>query len=279
VKKWPNLFIVGAGKSGTTSLHHYLKDVPDIYLSPVKEPDYFSKSKISEEKYHELFKNAKDEKIIGESSTSYFTDPEVPHLIYEKVPDAHILISLRNPIDKIYSRYLMLKEDGVFQTSFHEHVKDQQKYIKTKKKKGIQFGLYYDDVKRYLDVFGKDQVKIIIFEEWVKDPKPTLNEILKFLGVSTTLDNFKTVIYNPYVKYQGKTAERIYKNSLVRKIAQIFLSLTYREFLKQKFLITRYSKPTMDEKDREELKKFFYDDVQKLQTLLGRELPWKDFNT
>jgi len=289
VKKWPNFFIVGSGKAGTSSLYYYLKNISGIYMSPVKEPNYFSINTVpenhpflkpirSDEKYLELFENVNDEKIIGEASTSYFADPQAPHLIYEKVPNARILISLRNPIEKVYSTHLMLKRQGTFQTSFHERVVDLRKNIKSGKKTGMQGGLYYNYVNRYLDVFGKDQVKIIIFEEWIKDPRPTIKEILKFLGIKDTLNNFQNVIRNPYREERGQIAKYIRESSLVSKIARLFLSSLSRKSLKRKFLL-KTKKPTMNEKDREELKKFFYDDVQKLQTLLGRELPWQDFST
>ncbi len=290
MSRWPNFFIVGAGKSGTSSLNRYLKDIPGIYMSPVKEPNYFSINFVfenapnpkpirSEEKYLNLFANAKDEKILGEASTPYLEDPEVPHLIYEKIPDARILISLRNPIEKVYSGYLMWKNRKRISDDFHEYV---QKELKRKDPQNIKrkyLGLYYDNVKRYLEVFGIDQVKIIIFEEWVKDPKPTLNEILKFLGSTETLNNFKNVIYNPYRETRGPIAQYIRKNWLVKKTARLFLSSSSRKSLGRKLYIKNEKKPKMNKNDREELKKFHYDDVQKLQTLLGRELPWEDFQT
>ena len=233
----------------------------------------------SEEKYLKLFAKAKDEKILGEASVTYLRDPEAPHLIYEKTPGARILISLRNPIEKVYSGYLMLKRNKRVSEDFHEYVQRILKKKNPQIKKRSLYGFYYYDVKRYLEVFGTDQVKIIIFEEWVKDPKPTLNEILKFLGSTETLNNFKNVIYNPYRGTRSPIKQYIRKNWLVKKTARLFLSSSSRESLARKLFVKNEKKPKMNKNDREELKKFHYDDVQKLQTLLGQELPWEDFQT
>jgi len=290
VKKWPNFFIVGSGKAGTSSLYNYLNDIPGIYMSPVKEPRYFSKQRNfpenhsvlnptqGEEKYLRLFENVKDEKIIGEA-TPYLKNPKAPYLIFEKVPNASILITLRNPIEKVYSEYLMKKRNERISANFHEYVQTGLDDTNPKNRYGIFRGLYYDDVKRYLDVFGKDQVKIIIFEEWIKDPKPTLNEILKFLGLTgTSLDNFQNITHNPYREKAGPIAEYIRKNSLVLKTAQRFLSSSSCRSFSRKYLRGRIKeKPRMNEIDRQTLTKFFYDDVQKLKKHLGRELPWEEF--
>jgi len=108
--RWPNFFIVGTGKAGTTSLYEYLKQVPGIFMSPEKEPNYFSHVAIHKDdphrfmirdkkKYLELFKNVKNEKIIGEATPTYFRDPNAAYLIHKVSPNAKILITLRNPID------------------------------------------------------------------------------------------------------------------------------------------------------------------------------------
>ena len=107
---WPNFFIVGAAKAGTTSLYQYLKQIPGIYMSPVKEPHYFSRRVIPDdhhyrpirdkEKYLSLFKKVNNEKVVGEASPTYLRDPEAPRLIHQVSPNARILISLRDPIER-----------------------------------------------------------------------------------------------------------------------------------------------------------------------------------
>ena len=99
MNKWPNFFIVGAPRAGTTSLYEYLKNTPDVYLSKIKEPYYFSSFKhlqkpkhpfLKKEKYLALFKKVKNEIAIGEASTGYLWDPKTPFLIHELLPKSKI---------------------------------------------------------------------------------------------------------------------------------------------------------------------------------------------
>lgn len=117
MEKWPNFFLVGVSKAGTTSLYNHLKDVPEIFMSPRKESHYFSRKILpinhserpirNKKKYLKLFKNVSQEPIIGDASATHLSDPDAPKLIHEISPHAKILISLRDPVDRAYSAYLM----------------------------------------------------------------------------------------------------------------------------------------------------------------------------
>ena len=111
-KAIPNLFIIGAMKSGTTSLHEYLNEHPDIFMSNVKEPGYFAECMNYYPKdlawYESLFKEAKGEMIIGESSTNYTKLPictDVVNKIWEFNPDARFIYVMRDPIKRVISHY------------------------------------------------------------------------------------------------------------------------------------------------------------------------------
>ena len=115
--RWPNLFLVGAAKAGTTSLYDALARNPAIFMSPVKEPHYFSRIEPSPERraffphvadeasYLELFDGAADEELLGEASTSYLWEPGTAERIREQSPRARILIMLRDPVERAYSQY------------------------------------------------------------------------------------------------------------------------------------------------------------------------------
>src|SRR5882672_9220913 len=115
--KLPNFFIVGAPKAGTTSLYYYLSHHPEVFMSPVKEPNFFSYDETVKqnlyhkekgvgkfEEYRQLFASSNGHhKAIGEASVSYLFYPSVPQRIHELVPKAKIIISLRNPVERAYS--------------------------------------------------------------------------------------------------------------------------------------------------------------------------------
>jgi len=290
MKNWPNFYIVGASKCGTTSLYQYLKKIPGIYMSAEKEPNYFSVTTVpensyalpirNEKKYLSLFKNVKDEKIIGEATTTYLEDPKAAELIHQISPNAKILISLRDPIERLFSNYLMHEGIGRTKKSFHEVIENELKneFDNYKYELKLKRSLYSESVKRYIDTFGKDKVKIIIFEEFVKDTTSTIEEILKFLGLICKIKNSEFKTYHPDSIARGKISANIQRNMLIRKLAKSgIIPISARRFLRNKVLLKKRSMPKIDDIDRKKLMKFFYDDVQKLKKILNRELPWNDF--
>ena len=288
MEKWPNFFIVGAPKAGTTSLYEYLKNIPGIYMPPKKEPHYFSYTSLSNDsiikpirdkkKYLKLFANAKDEKIIGDASTSYLADPKAAELIHEVSPHAHILISLRDPVEAIFSGYLMQKRNLGFKTSFLDEV---QKGLNQDEFLGgglnLPSRLYSKQIERYFDIFDSKQIKIIIFEEWIKNTKAIVQEILKFLGLKLLLDDFNKIVYNEYEISRGKLLSKIRTNNQLSMISKRILPQPTRTFLRYKFFVKKSVKPKMEKEDRDFLIRFYRDDVNKLQTLLGSKLPWVNF--
>jgi len=290
MKIWPNFYIVGGPKCGSTSLYEYLKKIPGIYMSTEKEPNYFSSATVSEnspalpirseKKYLNLFKNVKNEKIIGEATPTYLADPKAAELIHQISPNAKILISLRDPIERLFSNYLMYNGVGRIKKSFHEVIENELKYEfdNCEYELKLERSLYSESVKRYIDTFGNDQVKIIIFEEFVKDTTSTIEEILKFLGLSYQIKNFENNIFNPDSIARGKISAGIIRNMMLRKLAKSgIIPISTRRFLRNKVLLKKRSIPKMDDVDRKILVKFFYEDVQKLEKILDRELPWNDF--
>ena len=287
MERWPNFFIVGAPKAGTTSLYRYLNKIPQIYMSPYKEPTYFSPNyprnvglKVIQEKeeYLELFLNAKDAIVAGEASTSYLWDPETPQLIHEIVPHARIISILRDPVERAYSHYLMHVRNGLEKLSFHEAIeKNIQEHDPRSSSRYLEAGLYHLQIKRYVDIFSHNQVKILIFEEFIQNPKSALEEVLKFIGINFELKDFEGEVHNPFAIARGPVIQYIFGNIITRKIAKKLISPSRREFLREKILFKKLPKPRMNQEDKETLIKFYRDDVEKLQTLLGRKLPWPNF--
>jgi len=132
---WPNFFIVGASRSGTTSLYKYLKAIPSVYMSPVKEPGYFAQPRIPERaeylklfdggihdkcEYLKLFEGVKDEVAVGEASTNYLWRPEAASRIHDTVPDARIIISLMTLTCAEETHYHNFLPDQSLQHSIHK---------------------------------------------------------------------------------------------------------------------------------------------------------------
>jgi hypothetical protein len=189
---WPNFFIVGSRKCAVTSLYVYLQNIPGLYMSPVKELYYFApnsdKSKQwNKKEYLGFFKNANGHIAIGEATAIYLWDPDAPKLIHQTIPHARIVMSLRDPVERAYSQYLTAMKYSRRKSSFYDELirsyKNQEK-VDGNSPLYVELGKYYDQVKRYFDIFGREQVKVLIFEEWVQDPVKYVNEVLAFLGVN-----------------------------------------------------------------------------------------------
>ena len=276
-------------KAGTTSLYEYLNKIPGVYMSPIKEPCFFapvSKSmrknslKVKNEKdYLDLFKNVKNESAIGEASTVYWRDPKAPDLIHDKIPSAKIIISLRDPIDRIFSDYLLKLRSHVVKTTFNEYIKNRLDPNNEDMKKPAS---YYENLKRYLDTFDRNQIKIIIFEEWIKKPKETVQEILSFLGINYAINEFDNKVYNPTLtgNSRGRVLEYIMKSNVARKIAYNLIPIKSRDSIINNFFLLgkEKPKPPMKKQDKELLINNYQEDIRKLEILLGRKLSWPNFN-
>jgi hypothetical protein len=284
---WPNFFIVGAPRAGTTSLYEYLKNIPQIYLSKIKEPHYFSKNinpnlllstpirdKIS---YLKLFKNAKNATAIGDASPSYLWDPDAAKLIYEQCPSAKIIIILRNPIARSFSHYLMLVGHGKEKLSFREAI-NKAKKIESQDYSGriLQAGLYYEQVKRYRDIFGNKQVKILVFENFFNS-SDSLNEIINFLGIKTSDIKNPGTVYNEFTIPRGKISKILLGSNKIRKIGKKMIPASFGQSIVLEFLGKKSAKPEIKENDKKLLEEFYRSDVLKLEELLGQKMPWKEF--
>ncbi|WP_036130822.1 sulfotransferase domain-containing protein [Marinobacter nitratireducens] len=185
-----NLFVVGAAKSGTTSLTDLFEMTNDIFVPQMKEPFYFIDEAIGitkESEYLSLYKNSEKKSVRVDASTGYLFDLNACDSIYKYNPDSKILIVLRNPIDMAFSLWSYMKRNGVEDRSFDKAFFEDAvpaKYSGQGWAKNYLYrerAKYYKQVSRYLNRF--ESVKVITFEEMVQSSESVLSEILNFLDV------------------------------------------------------------------------------------------------
>lgn len=219
----PNFFIVGAPKAGTTSLYHYLGQHPDVYMSPVKEPNYFAEEIRRENigpqwqewarreedslqlylrgpmhetrfggivcrwpDYLKLFEKVTDEKAIGEASVCYLWSQTAARNIAANRPNAKIVMILRNPVDRAFSQYKQAVAAGLVAKSFREQVRESlnNKFARFELLSPfLEYGLYYEQVKRYTERFPAESVRIYLYEEYKAAPTRIITDIFRFLTV------------------------------------------------------------------------------------------------
>lgn len=290
---WPNFFIVGASKSGTTSLYEYLRKTPGVYMSELKAPSYFAPNVIPDKvvqpirkkaDYLALFKGVNGQSAIGEASDTYLPDVDSPRLIHETIPNAKIIMILRHPVERAFSHYLMEYRNGTERLPFLDAVKKEMATPISRyagERRLTQLGMYSEQVKRYLDTFGKQQVKILIFEEFIANTAATMNEVLRFLDIDEQpFENMLEEVYNQYAAPRNSHIINflflVRRLSIHNKAVRLALRATPR-IIKDAALSLAFKqtpKPMMSKDERAYLEDIYYDDVLKLSNLIGRSLPW-----
>ena len=222
-KAKPNFFIVGAPKCGTTSLHEYLQRHPDVYMPFYKEPHYFGSDLIGSrfeqfrnrpEKYLKLFEVVKDEQRIGESSPWYLVSQHAAQEIKAYDPNAKIIMILRNPVDMMYSMWSQFRYSGNEQIEIFEEAlaaePDRKQGRRIRRAAHCITGLFYremasytNQVQRYFDTFGKDNVHVIIFDDFKSDTAKVYKCVLDYLEIDNTFQpSFDVVNPNKEVRVE-----------------------------------------------------------------------------
>jgi hypothetical protein len=285
-----NFLIVGAARSGTTTLYDAIKQHPEIFMPEMKEPDFFSgvSNHVNNyEQYLAIFNKRKGERVVGEASTSYLFIPGTTERIIRYLGEIKIIIMLRNPADRAFSNWKMEKryqsrENLSFVDALEEEEERYRNRVNIRNWYTLMYfrkGLYYSQVKRYLDVFGESNVHVIIFEEFIKDQKENYSNVLEFLGVDPDflpILEAKNVAFEPrwtwLYNLLGTPPQFIV--SIYQKLPMFIKAFMYR--ILSGIHRRNRKAPSTDEKLPETLKKNmmqrYYPDIMLLETLLGKDL-------
>lgn len=290
----PNFLIVGAAKSGTSSLDRYLSQHPDVYIPPKKEAHFFSIPDFpprfqgpgdegmnqytlrDRAAYEHLFDDVTGQKAVGESSVFYLYYPGTAQRIRESIPNAKIIILLRNPVDRAFSAYTHLIRDERESMSFEDSMA-QEAARRAADYEPMwlyrELGRYTEQVKRYFDEFGRDQVKVLVFEEFVKNPSLYVREVLDFLGVDPDVSIDTSLTINE----SGKPSSRLVYNFIskpngLKELVKPLFPAAVRERLGLRAKSMVLQKVSMDPATRAQLEAYFTDEIASLAELLQRDL-------
>jgi hypothetical protein len=200
----PNFFIIGAPKCGTTSLARYLAQHPDVFMSPVKEPCFFAPEVlqfdplrdprdtgvvVEWDAYLDLFAGAQHEKAIGEASVAYLASPVAARAIRERIPDARLIAMLRDPADRLFSHYTAALASGATRGNFASWLSHELDVEATRQPRGgpVWAGRYAMHLKRYLEIFPREQIRMYLYEDYSRDASAVVADIFEFLGVDPSV--------------------------------------------------------------------------------------------
>lgn len=303
----PNFLIVGAAKSGTSSLWLYLKQHPQIFMATTKEPNFFAfeGKKLPPESgaadcqtlynllyrysivdilpYQNLFKNCQQAKAIGEASVRYLYSTEAAANIKKYLPDVKMIAILRNPVDRLYSHYLMMKHYYQLEPlSLLEAIEQEQARINNNwgwDWHYVQIGMYAQQINQYLQLFAPEQIKIILYDDFCQNPAKVYQDICRYLEVNCTfLPDFNQKLKQGYWSNKSSLGRWLYNSTtfsqLRSNLKQILPNLVYESANNYLQKVYGISKPSMSATTRQYLQSIFQEDIIELQDYLGYHLPW-----
>ena len=292
----PNFLIVGAAKCGTSSLHNYLNQHPDIFMPSyneqgmkVKEPRFLIKDLVKDrlhngvwslEEYKSLFNEVKNEISIGESTVLYlyYYNEAIKNIKKYLGDDVKIIIMLRNPTDRAYSAFQHVSRGLKEQNSFEEALKIEKGRMN--KESSLtpmvmykEMGLYHDMVRAYKENFKN--VHIIFYEDFRDDTEGEIKKIFKFLELSLSVNIDFVSRHNVGGKrWKNEKIKHVFmKNNPLKSALKKAIPKSLRKGVRDTLISASTDKVApMKENTRIKLNEFFKEDVKKLSDLLNRDL-------
>jgi hypothetical protein len=267
----PNFLIVGAPKAGTTSLYDYLRPHPEIFMPYLKEPRFFCYRGQENHYYYPvrtlaayeaLYDGVTTETAIGESSAFYFDVAGTAERIHAAIPDARIVVTLREPVQRSFSIYHMQERD----TGRHEG----ESFLQALTHDESIRKLYYPALKPYVDLFGRERIKVILFEELSDQTLATVQDLFGWLGVSRDfVPNLK--VSNPGGVPKLRLLHDMLIDTRVRDFARRFVPRPLVQVAKD-VRSANLKKHAMTAEEREKGYAWFEEDLLKTQELIGIDL-------
>jgi hypothetical protein len=280
----PDFLVIGAEKSATTWIYNRLREHPDIFLPETKEISYFNKynSNLIEidrfEKqglgwYTAFFRKRSLQRAAGEVSPMYLCDQFAPQRIKETVPEVRLIAILRNPIERAYSHYQMALAKRHVDVSFEE-------IVISKDVRFIKRGLYAEQIKRYYELFDRNQILILLMDDVRKDALECVRKACDFLGVDAahrhsnllSKENESSVYRSAgFYNIVANAAHLLRRTKRLGVFIDILKSLGIVEVLKSLNSV-RHSYPPIENHLREELLAYYRQPNNELSGLINRDL-------
>src|ERR1043166_4220547 len=290
----PTFLVIGAAKGGTTALHRFLSQHPEIFMSKRKELRFFpfenqkpnhcgpgddvdsATMGMSIEEYRACFADGAGYAARGESSPLYLYLPRSAERIKHYVPDAKLIAVLRHPADRAYSHHMMLRRDGLETLNFADALAAEDQRVAANWGHRWHYrrrGFYAQQLKRYFDLFEREQLKIYLYEDYVTNPVAFMQDVFRFLNVDDTFLPDMSVRHNESNVPRSRDLQvylqepRPLKN-FVKRFVPPKLSRHLGDRLRR-LNLTRLPFP---EKLRRELTEVYRADIIELGQMLDRDL-------
>lgn len=292
----PDFLLIGAAKSGTTALFHYLGQHPDIFACPVREPNFFalegkeidfsgpgdqetvgwhSISTLPE--YAQLFGQVGERQIAGEVSPLYLYNAEAPARIHLHVPDVKLLVMLRNPVDRAYASYMHLRRDGRESCdTFREALELENERIRSGWEHlwhYVEMGKYAAQLNRYVSRFDRSQIKVFLYDDFQESPAALLRGCFDFLNVDSGFEpDFSRQPNRSGIPRSRLIQKTISGQGWLKKVIAAAIPEKAKGKLVSKIQKWNLSRPEMDPAVQKHLQQRYREELLMLQELIGRDL-------
>lgn len=294
--RMPTFLVLGAQKAGTTSLYHYLRQHPEVFMASVKEPNFFAfegeelryigpggapasvngYSITDLETYRTLFDKAGEAKARGEASTLYLYLPSAADRIRHYVPDARLIAVLRNPVERAYASYMHCIRDDREPLEFASALRAEQGRIADHW--GFlwhytQVGRYPEQLRRFFDRFPREQVRVHLYDDFRRDPVAVVQDVYAFIGVDTSFAPDTALVHNASGVPKSRALARLLSRPhAIKRMLRPLVPEAARNRMMTKLKNRNLSKRPIDPEIRRELIEVFRTDIEQLQDMIGRDL-------
>ena len=264
----PDFVVIGTMRSGTTSMWRYLREHPDVYMAP-KELQYFTEHfDMVTDWYRARFADARIGESCGEATADYMAREPAMIRLSETIPEARLIALLRNPVDRAWSHYWLLRARGRETRPFEAVIDTEMKVLATEGAGVDRFlyllhGLYDVHLRAVLDLFPRDQLHVVVFETMVAEPLAVYASVCEFLGVDPTF--VPRSLGRPVNRFVGFRSLRVREASkrLPNPVGRLVARLNTR-------LDAEY--PALDLETRKTLFRFYAPHVERVEEILGHPI-------
>jgi hypothetical protein len=290
----PNFLVIGAAKGGTTALHRYLKQHPEIYMSHPKELRFFPFENQSPnflgpgdnddvpsmiatiEDYRACFAAGERFRARGESSPLYLYYPRSAERIRHYIPDVKLIAILRHPAERAYSQFLAKKRDEGEPLSFRDALDAEDQRTAdgwSHHRHYRQRGFYAAQLKPYFDLFSREQIKIYLYENYLSDPAGLVRDLFGFLNVDDTFLPDMSVRHNDSRMPRNRALQKyLSEPRLSKNVVKQFVPAKASRRIGDRLRSLNFTKPPLPEEMRRQLTEVYREDILKLQDMIERDL-------
>jgi hypothetical protein len=291
----PNFLLIGAAKAGTSSIYKYLKQHPQVYMSPVKEPGFFAfegetlsfqgpgaskrinKWSVTDlDSYQALYKDVRDEKAIGEASPIYFYFPKSVERIKHYLPNIKLIAMLRDPVERAFSHYMWAVRDGAESLDFEGAIEAEAQRLKENwgpRWRYSSTSFYSAQLKLYFEEFNREQIQVYLYEDFKADSMAVMQDIFRFLEIDDTFTPDLSKKHNVSVIPRNKALHQFLSQANpIKSLFKPLLPLEMRQRLQANLKQQNLFKPQLSPEVRKKLVALYRDDILQLQELLPRDL-------